>query len=90
LLPMARPALATMAVLTLVVSWNNFFLPLVMFNEQDLWTLPVGLSQFKGEHSTDYARVLAYTIMAIVPALAFYAVAERQIIGGLTSGSTKG
>jgi raffinose/stachyose/melibiose transport system permease protein len=90
LLPMARPAIATMAVLTLVISWNNFFLPLVMLNNQDLWTLPLGLNQFKGEHSTDYARVLAYTIMAIVPAMAFYAVAERQIIGGLTSGATKG
>jgi raffinose/stachyose/melibiose transport system permease protein len=90
LLPMARPALATMAVLILVISWNNFFLPLVMFNNQDLWTLPVGLNQFKGEHSTDYARVLAYTMMAIVPAIAFYAVAERQIIGGLTTGTTKG
>ena len=90
LLPMGRPALAVVAVLTLVVSWNNFFLPLVVFNNQDLWTLPVGLSQFKGEHSTDYARVLAYSIMAIVPAMAFYAVAERQIIGGITTGATKG
>jgi raffinose/stachyose/melibiose transport system permease protein len=90
LLPMARPALATMAVLTIVISWNNFLLPLVMLNNQDLWTLPVSIQQFKSEHSTDYARVLAYAIMAIVPALAFYAVAERQIISGLTVGATKG
>lgn len=90
LLPMGRPALAVVAVLTLVLSWNNFFLPLVVFNNPDLWTIPVGLQQFRGQFSTDYARVLAYTIMATVPALAFYAVAERQIIGGLTTGTTKG
>ena len=90
LLPMARPALATVSVLALVMSWNNFLLPLVVFNNPDWWTLPVGVQQFKTEYSTDYARVLAYTVMAMVPALAFYAVAERHLIGGLTSGATKG
>jgi raffinose/stachyose/melibiose transport system permease protein len=90
LLPMARPALATMAVLAIVTSWNNFFLPLVVFNNPDWWTVPVSVFQFKTQYSTDYARVLAYTVMAMVPALAFYAVAERQIIGGLTTGATKG
>jgi raffinose/stachyose/melibiose transport system permease protein len=90
LLPMARPALATVGVLAIVTSWNNFFLPLVVFNNPDWWTIPVGVQQFKTEYSTDYARVLAYTVMAMVPALAFYAVAERQLIGGLTSGATKG
>lgn len=90
LLPLARPALATVSVLAIVTSWNNFFLPLVVFNNPDWWTIPVGLQQFKTEYSTDYARVLAYTTMAMVPALAFYAVAERHLIGGLTSGATKG
>lgn len=90
MLPMARPALATMAVLAIVMSWNQFFLPLVVFNNPDWWTVPVGVFQFSSEHSTDYARVLAYTVMAILPALAFYAVAERQIISGLSAGATKG
>jgi raffinose/stachyose/melibiose transport system permease protein len=90
LLPIARPALATVAVLAIVTSWNNFFLPLVVFNGPEWWTLPVGVQQFKGQYSTDTARVLAYTVMAMVPALAFYAVAERQLIGGLTTGATKG
>jgi raffinose/stachyose/melibiose transport system permease protein len=90
LLPMARPAIATVSVLAIVTSWNNFFLPLVVFNNPDWWTIPVGLQQFKTEYSTDYARVLAYTVMAMVPALAFYAVAERQLIGGFTTGAVKG
>ncbi|MCG5212778.1 carbohydrate ABC transporter permease [Streptosporangium sp. KLBMP 9127] len=90
LLPMARPALATVSVLAVVGSWNNFMLPLVVFNDPDWWTLPVGLQQFKGQYSADTARILAYVVLAMVPALAFYSVAERQLIGGLASGAMKG
>ncbi|GIH26807.1 sugar ABC transporter permease [Acrocarpospora phusangensis] len=90
LLPMARPALATVSVLAIVGSWNNFFLPLVVFNDPGLWTLPVGVQQFQGQYSSDTARILAYVVLAMVPALAFYSVAERHLVGGLTTGSTKG
>ncbi|WP_248961364.1 carbohydrate ABC transporter permease [Sphaerisporangium perillae] len=90
LLPMARPALATVSVLAIVASWNNFFLPLVIFNDPNWWTLPLGVQQFYGQYSSDTARILAYVVLAMVPALAFYAVAERQLIGGLTAGATKG
>ncbi|GAA1275449.1 carbohydrate ABC transporter permease [Sphaerisporangium rubeum] len=90
LLPMARPALATVSVLAIVGSWNNFFLPLVILNDPGLWTLPLGVQQFNGQYSSDTARVLAYVVLAMVPALAFYSVAERQLIGGLTAGATKG
>ncbi|WP_426368059.1 carbohydrate ABC transporter permease [Streptomyces sp. E-08] len=90
LLPMARPALGTVSVLAIVASWNNFFLPLLVFNDPTWQTIPVGVQQFQGQYSTDYALVLAYIVLAMVPALAFYAVAERQLIGGLTAGATKG
>ncbi|WP_066364468.1 carbohydrate ABC transporter permease [Herbidospora mongoliensis] len=90
LLPMARPALATVSVLAVVNSWNNFFLPLVVFNDKAWWTLPVGVQQFTGQYSADTAKILAYVVLAMIPALAFYAVAERQLIGGLTAGATKG
>ncbi|EEP70305.1 carbohydrate ABC transporter permease [Micromonospora sp. KC207] len=89
LLPMARPALATVSVLALVTSWNNFMLPLVVFTDQSWWTLPVGVQAFQGQYSDDTARVLAYVVLSMVPALAFYAVAERQLVGGL-AGSVKG
>lgn len=90
LLPMARPAIGTVSVLAIVTSWNNFFLPLVVFNDVDLWTIPLGVQQFKGQYTEDTSRVLAYVVLAMIPALAFYAVAERQLIGGLTAGATKG
>ncbi|WP_326552222.1 carbohydrate ABC transporter permease [Micromonospora sp. NBC_01813] len=90
LLPMARPAIATVSVLAIVASWNNFMLPLVVFNDPSWWTIPVGVQQFQGQYADESAKVLAYVVLAMVPALAFYAIAERQLIGGLTAGSTKG
>jgi raffinose/stachyose/melibiose transport system permease protein len=90
LLPMARPALATVSVLAVVASWNNFLLPLVVFNDPGWWTLPLGVTQFQGQYAADVARILAYVVLAMLPALALYAVAERQLIGGLTAGATKG
>jgi raffinose/stachyose/melibiose transport system permease protein len=90
LLPMARPALATVSVLAVVASWNNFLLPLVVFNDATWWTLPLGVTQFQGQYAADVARILAYVVLAMVPALALYVVAERQLIGGLTAGATKG
>ena len=90
LLPLVRPALAAVAVLTMVTSWNNFFLPLVVLNSENLWTLPLGVTQFQGQYITDWAKVLAYVSLALVPAIIFYLVAERQLVAGLTAGSVKG
>jgi len=90
LLPMSRPALGTVSVLAVVGSWNNYLLPLIVFNDSSKWTLPLGVQQFQSQYSTDTARVLAYVTLAMVPSLLFYAVAERQLIGGLTSGIGKG
>ena len=90
LLPLARPALATVSVLAIVGTWNAFFLPLVILNGADQWTLPLGAMNFSTEFSSDKARVLAYTVVSIIPAIVFYIFAERQIVSGLTSGSVKG
>jgi raffinose/stachyose/melibiose transport system permease protein len=90
LLPMSRPVLATVSVLALVGSWNSYLLPLVVFTKPTWQTLPLGVTQFQGEYSSDTAKVLAYVMLAMLPALIFYAFAERQLISGLTSGGTKG
>jgi raffinose/stachyose/melibiose transport system permease protein len=90
LLPMARPALGTVSVLAIVTSWNNFFLPLLVLGDPKWQTIPVGIQQFQGQYSTNYALVIAYIVLAMIPAIAFYSVAERQLIGGLTAGATKG
>ena len=90
LLPLARPALATVTVLAIVTTWNAFMLPLIILNGADQWTLPLGVMNFSTEYSADKARVLAFTVVSLIPAVLFYAVAERQLVGGLTSGAVKG
>jgi raffinose/stachyose/melibiose transport system permease protein len=90
LLPLSRPALATVSVLAIVTTWNAFILPLVVLNSADQWTLPLGVMNFATTYSSDAARTLAFTVVSLVPALVFYMIAERHIVGGLTAGSVKG
>jgi len=89
LLPLSRPALVVVASLAVVSSWNQFLLPLVLLSDSQNWTLPLGLTNFSTQYTTDSARILAYTTLALVPALLFYVVAERQLVGGLTAGAVK-
>lgn len=90
LLPLMRPALAAVAVLTMIASWNNFFLPLLVINSEQLYTLPLGIQQFQGQFGTDWGRVLAFVTLALIPTIGFYLLAERQIVAGLTAGAVKG
>lgn len=89
LLPLSMPALTTVAVLAFVTSWNFFLLPLLVFNDSANFTLPLGVASFQSQYSQDTARVLAFTALSMIPALAFFVLAERRIVGGLT-GSVKG
>jgi raffinose/stachyose/melibiose transport system permease protein len=89
MLPLSRPVLSTVAVIAIVTSWNAFLLPLLVLTEPSHHTLPIGVNNISTQYTTDYARVLAYTTLSMIPALAFYAVAERQIVGGLTAGAVK-
>ncbi|HLT95299.1 MAG TPA: carbohydrate ABC transporter permease [Acidimicrobiia bacterium] len=90
MLPLSRPALSTIAVLTIVGSWNAFLLPLLVLTRQDQWTLPLGVNNISTQYGTDTALVLAYTVLSIVPALILYAFAERHIVSGVTTGAVKG
>jgi raffinose/stachyose/melibiose transport system permease protein len=89
LLPLSRPALVTVAVLAFVASWNSFLLPLLVLQNESLHTLPLGVQNFSAEHSQDTAGILAFTSLAMMPALLFFSFAERQIVGGL-QGAVKG
>ena len=90
LLPLSRPALATVTVLAIVSTWNAFFLPLLVFQGPEQWTLPLGVMNYSDQYSSDWARILAFTTLSMVPAVVFYVIAERHIVSGLTSGSVKG
>lgn len=90
LLPLARPALTAVAVLQVIAGWNEYFLPLLVLNDANLWPLPLGIMQFQGQFGTDWARVMAYVTLLIIPAVVFYLFAEKYIVTGLTGGELKG
>jgi raffinose/stachyose/melibiose transport system permease protein len=90
LMPMARPALLAVATLQVIASWNEYFLPLLVFTDPALWPLPLGIMQFQGQYGTDYARIMAYVTLLIIPAVVFYLFAEKYIVTGLTGGELKG
>jgi raffinose/stachyose/melibiose transport system permease protein len=89
-LGIARPVLSTIAVLTVVGSWNAFLLPLLVLIQPEQWTLPLGINNISAQYVTDTAMILAYTTLAMIPALIFYFIAQRQIVTGLTTGGVKG
>jgi raffinose/stachyose/melibiose transport system permease protein len=90
LLPLAKPALAAVGALTMIVSWNDLLTPLVLLNSDKLWTLPLGTMQFQGQYSSDMALTAAFVTLSALPAIIFYLFAERQIVAGLTAGALKG
>jgi raffinose/stachyose/melibiose transport system permease protein len=91
LLPLARPALTAVAVLQVIAGWNDYILPLLVLTTDDnLWPLTLGLQQFQGQYGTDWARVMAYITLLIIPAVVFYLFAEKYIVTGLTGGELKG
>jgi raffinose/stachyose/melibiose transport system permease protein len=89
MLPLSRPALATVAILAFVTSWNFFLLPLLVFNDPAHFTLPLGAAAFQTQYSQDTARVLAFSALSILPTMVFFVFAERRIVGAL-SGAVKG
>jgi len=93
MLPLSGPGLITVGVLAFLGSWNGYLLPLLVMAAggmpQDFWTLPLGVQQFSTQYSQDTGAVLAYTSLAMLPALAFFLFAEKRIVGGL-AGAVKG
>ena len=89
LVPLSQPALVTVTILSVITSWNNFILPLLVLTDPSKWTLPLCVAQYSSEHSADTAAILAFTTLSMVPALLFFLAAQRRIVGGL-SGAVKG
>ena len=88
-IPLAMPGVATVGILQFVGSWNGYMLPLFVLSSSDNYTLPLGVSMFSSEHSVDTAAVLAFTSLAMLPALICFTIFQKKIVGGLT-GAVKG
>jgi len=89
MVPLVRPALATVAVFRFVPIWNDFLFPLVLLRSEDKYTLPVGLTSFFGENATNYSAVFAGLVITTVPLIVLFLVATKQIVAGLTAGMAK-
>ncbi len=89
MLPLVRPALATVAIFNFIPWWNDFFFPLIFIRAEQYKTLPLGLFSFFGEHQNDWALLFAGLTLTTLPLLIVYLFASRQIIKGLTSGALK-
>jgi len=87
-LPLSMPALVTVGVLAFVASWNAYLLPLLLLQD-DMRTLPLGVADYSSEHSSDTAGVLAFTTLAMIPALILFLAMQRRIVSGL-QGAVKG
>jgi len=89
LMPVVRPSLATVAIITFVEQWNNFFWPSLMLHTREHMTLQVGLVALQGAFANDARGIAAGVVMTVVPMIIFFSALQRQFVRGLT-GAVKG
>jgi multiple sugar transport system permease protein len=89
-LPLARGAIATLAIITFLTSWNDFLWPLLILNDRELQTLPVGLATIQGQYTFDYGKLMAGAVVTAVPVLILYIFLQRYIIQNVAMTGLKG
>lgn len=89
MLPLVKPALATVVIFQFVQLWNDFFFPLVLLRTTEKYTLPVGLTNFFGEYQTDWGAVFAGLVITTAPLVVLFLFLTRQIVSGLVGGMGK-
>ncbi|MBB5957048.1 multiple sugar transport system permease protein [Saccharothrix tamanrassetensis] len=90
MLPLARPGLVALGILTVLWSWNDLLWPLVANNDPEKMTLSAGLATLKGEHLTDYPVLMAGSLLATLPVIAVFVVMQRRVLEGIAFTGTKG
>ncbi|WP_343315805.1 carbohydrate ABC transporter permease [Brucella sp. BE17] len=88
-LPLSRPILATVGIVSFVGSWNSYLLPLIMLNSESKYPWPLGIMVYRGEFGTEWHLVLAFITLTILPTIIVFFVAQKHIIAGLTAGAVK-
>jgi len=90
ILPLLKPGLAALAVLTFLDTWNNFFTPLIFLNSPQQFTVPLLLNQFRSQFSIDYGHLMAGSAIAIVPVRVVYILGQRAIIESVAAAGLSG
>jgi multiple sugar transport system permease protein len=86
MMPLSMPAVATVAILSFIASWNNFLWPLIAVTSDNMMTLTVGLSTVQGAYGLQYAQIMASTVLAALPMLVVFGFFQRQIVQGISGG----
>jgi ABC-type glycerol-3-phosphate transport system permease component len=89
-LPMARPVVATVAIITFLLNWAQWFPVMVISSTPDTYTLPVALLNVNGELGTDFQGIMALAVVTTIPPALLFLVAQRRVMGGMTDGAVKG
>jgi multiple sugar transport system permease protein len=88
-LPLLRPVLTTLGIVTFLATWNDFIWPLVVLTDERRYTLPVALASLSGEHALDTELMMAGSVLTVLPVLLLFLVLQRQYIEGITLGGVK-
>ncbi|WP_040162784.1 carbohydrate ABC transporter permease [Microbacterium gorillae] len=89
-LPLARPALATLAIFTLLSSWNDLIWPLIAINDDSVFTVQLGIANFQGSRRTDWSLLMAGNVVATLPLILFFLFAQKQFLATMTMSGMKG
>lgn len=89
-LPLSKPGLATLSILTFLGAWNNFMGPLLVLQEKSMYTIPVALSKLNGNFETPWGATMMGTALGVLPIIIVFIMASKRFISGLTAGATKG
>lgn len=90
ILPLSKPAIATLAIFAFMASWNNFLWPLIIISDKELMTLPIGLSKLQGRWATEWNILMAGNVISFIPIFIVFLFASRYFIKGMTMSGVKG
>ncbi|MFJ5157091.1 carbohydrate ABC transporter permease [Streptomyces sp. NPDC088353] len=88
-LPLSRPALASLALLTFVNTWNDYMGPFIYLTDNDLWTVQIGLRQFVGIYDSEYAVIMTGSVLSVLPILVVFLLGQRYFVQGIATSGMK-
>src|SRR5690606_16146293 len=90
ILPITRPAIATVVILNFIYNWNEYLFALVLISSPGLKTLPLGLANFAGVETASLTLQMAALTIALIPIIIFYLLLQKQLVNGMVAGAVKG
>lgn len=90
MLPLSLPAIASLALLTFVNTWNDYLGPLIYLRNPDIWTIQIGLRSFISQYNADYALIMTGAVLSVLPVLVIFLLGQRYFVEGIASTGVKG